>query len=183
MTTSEKLIYLRKRDGMTQEQLAEKIGVSRQALSKWENGDVLPDTENILALSRLFGVTVDYLLNDEYQSDGDLPAVKENGRILSEKWRNLFRTLIGVYLIGVSLLALVAMGIIASVRGYEYYKVPISLGDGGSFEGGRHYYGLHAMLIMEHLTWLFWILIALIAVGAALIVIPLIKKRLKSRKR
>lgn len=65
MTFGEKLQELRKARGWSQEELAGQIHVSRQALSKWESGGAVPDTENIIALSRLFGVTTDYLLLDE----------------------------------------------------------------------------------------------------------------------
>lgn len=82
MNLQEKLIQLRKSKGMSQEDLAEKIMVSRQAISRWENGTALPDATNILAISKLYGVTTDYLLNDHYESDDDLPKVKENKTIL-----------------------------------------------------------------------------------------------------
>lgn len=82
MNVSEKLIQLRKVNAMSQEDLAEKLDVSRQAISRWENGTSLTDASNILALSRLFHVTTDYLLNDDYESDEDLPKVKENKTIL-----------------------------------------------------------------------------------------------------
>ena len=76
MTFGEKLLRLRKEGGLSQEELAEKLGVSRQAVSRWENEGVLPDCGNLLELSRLFGVSTDYLLHDDYQSEGDLPAVR-----------------------------------------------------------------------------------------------------------
>ncbi len=66
MTFGEKLQALRKSRGWTQEQLSEQIRVSRQTLSKWEQGSVLPDTEYVLSVSRLFQVSTDYLLRDEY---------------------------------------------------------------------------------------------------------------------
>lgn len=62
MNLDERIQSLRKRSGLSQEQLAEAIGVSRQAVSRWETGAALPDAMNVLALSRLFGVTADYLL-------------------------------------------------------------------------------------------------------------------------
>lgn len=62
MTFGEKLQALRKARGWSQEELATQINVSRQALSKWESGASVPDTENVIALSRLFGVSTDYLL-------------------------------------------------------------------------------------------------------------------------
>ena len=70
MTFGEKLQELRKARGWSQEELAGQIHVSRQALSKWESGGAVPDTENIIALSRLFGVTTDYLLLDEVRDTG-----------------------------------------------------------------------------------------------------------------
>jgi len=77
MNLSEKLLALRKARTMSQEELAERLEVSRQAISRWEQGTAMPDAANLLQLSRLFGVSVDYLLNDEYQSDNDLPKVQE----------------------------------------------------------------------------------------------------------
>ena len=77
MKLSDKIVGLRKSRGMSQEELAEKLNVSRQAVSRWEMGTAMPDATNILQLSKLFNVTTDYLLNDEYQSDNDLPKVKE----------------------------------------------------------------------------------------------------------
>ena len=77
MKLSDKLVKLRKINGWSQEDLAEKLNVSRQAISRWESGTAQPDASNVLNLSKLFGVTADYLLNDEYESDNDLPKVKQ----------------------------------------------------------------------------------------------------------
>lgn len=77
MKLSDKILQLRKSNGMSQEELAEKLDVSRQAVSRWEMGTTMPDAANVLQLSRLFGVTTDYLLNDEYHSDNDLPKVRK----------------------------------------------------------------------------------------------------------
>ena len=77
MKLSDKIIKLRKTNGWSQEVLAEKLSVSRQAVSRWESAAAQPDAANILQLSKLFGVTADYLLNDEFESDNDLPKVKE----------------------------------------------------------------------------------------------------------
>ena len=61
MSIAEKLFELRKKAGYSQEELAEKIFVSRQAVSKWERGEALPDTENLVALSKLYGISLDEL--------------------------------------------------------------------------------------------------------------------------
>ena len=64
MTIGEKIKTLRRKHGLTQEQLAEKLGISRQALSKWEADASIPDTENVIRLARLFDITTDHLLLD-----------------------------------------------------------------------------------------------------------------------
>jgi transcriptional regulator with XRE-family HTH domain len=76
MNISDKIIKHRKANGWSQEDFAEKLNVSRQAISRWENGTALPDAQNILQISKLFHVTTDYLLNEDYESDRDIPAVK-----------------------------------------------------------------------------------------------------------
>ena len=65
MNISEKILKLRKEKGLSQEAFAEKLGVSRQSVSKWESGGTLPDIDKIIAMSELFGVSTDYLLKDE----------------------------------------------------------------------------------------------------------------------
>lgn len=65
MTFGEKLYALRRGAGYSQEDLAEKLAVTRQAVSRWESGAVLPDAPNLLQLGRLFDVSIDYLLKDE----------------------------------------------------------------------------------------------------------------------
>ena len=67
MILADKIIRLRKKNGWSQEDLADKMNVSRQAVSKWEGAQTIPDLEKILQLSILFGVTTDYLLKDEIE--------------------------------------------------------------------------------------------------------------------
>ena len=68
MNLGEKIKECRKQAGFSQEQLAERLNVSRQAITKWETDAGLPDTENLKELSRIFGISIDYLLdnNNEY---------------------------------------------------------------------------------------------------------------------
>ena len=82
MILADKIIRLRKKNGWSQEELAEKMNVSRQAVSKWEGAQTVPDLGKFLQLSQLFGVTTDYLLKDEIEdeeftdNDGAESAVK-----------------------------------------------------------------------------------------------------------
>lgn len=67
-----RLVELRKKSGLSQEQLAEKIGVSRQAVSKWERSEASPDTDNIILLARIYGISLDELL----RTDDEIPPPK-----------------------------------------------------------------------------------------------------------
>lgn len=70
MTLAEKIRNLRKQNNITQEALAEEMNVSRQTISKWENGTTIPDVNNICELARFFQVTTDFLLNyNDYQTE------------------------------------------------------------------------------------------------------------------
>ena len=69
MILADKIISLRKKMGWSQEELAHQLNVSRQAVSKWESAQSVPDLERVLQLSQLFGVTTDYLLKDELETE------------------------------------------------------------------------------------------------------------------
>ena len=70
---SDKIWVCRKKAGLSQEALAEKIGVSRQAISKWETGEAAPEITKLPLLARTFGVTADWLLDDEAEFEEDTP--------------------------------------------------------------------------------------------------------------
>lgn len=81
MTTGEKIQRLRKARGMTQEALAAKLSVSRQAVSRWELNEVLPEAENLVQLSRTLQTSIDHLLTDDpppQASSPDTPAETED---------------------------------------------------------------------------------------------------------
>ena len=80
MKLAEKLFELRKEKGWSQEKLAEQINVSRQSISKWESGQVLPEIEKIIELSKIFQVTTDYLLLDENSEKGASQVILEEGK-------------------------------------------------------------------------------------------------------
>ncbi len=78
MQLNEKIIACRRRAGLSQETLAEQVGVSRQAVSKWECGDAVPEPAKLLALARLFSVTTDWLLDDTLGDPQPQPEQKES---------------------------------------------------------------------------------------------------------
>ena len=85
MTFGEKLYRLRKERKLSQEALALKLEVSRQAVSRWELGEVVPDTTNVLAISQVFGVSTDYLLRDDCDSENETPAVQSAEKNLKHR--------------------------------------------------------------------------------------------------
>lgn len=102
MKLGEKLQQLRKKSGLSQEQLAARITVSRQAVSKWELDDAVPDTENIIQLSRIFGVSCDYLLREEVDDPGAALVLQNAPQpAMPEGWaRNAFALPLGLCALG-----------------------------------------------------------------------------------
>ena len=122
MILADKIIRLRKMNGWSQEELADKMNVSRQAVSKWEAAQTTPDLERILQMSKLFGVTTDYLLKDEIEDEAFIDSGLEdlqvkvtmedaNAYIEHRKWASVriaFATLLCI-LSPISLLMMGAM--------------------------------------------------------------------------
>ena len=78
MILADKIIEQRKKNGWSQEELAEKMDVSRQSVSKWESAQSVPDMGRVVLLSQLFGVSTDYLLKDELEQPGTVPSVERD---------------------------------------------------------------------------------------------------------
>lgn len=122
MILADKIIDLRKKAGWSQEELAEKLGVSRQSVSKWEGAQSIPDMNKILQLSNLFGVSTDYLLKDsleaaepaQVQDDGAEGAafvsMEEANAFLDYKQESAHRIALGVLLCILSPITLLLLG-------------------------------------------------------------------------
>lgn len=108
MIIANKILYLRKKHGLTQEDLADKLNVSRQSISKWESASSIPDIEKIMALSDLFSVSTDYLLKDtiEYPenehvlktTNENLISIEEANNFLSATKTHAKKIALGVFL-------------------------------------------------------------------------------------
>lgn len=125
MILADKIIKLRKKNGWSQEELAEKMNVSRQAVSKWESTQAIPDLEKILQLSTLFGVTTDYLLKDkivnEENSDSTLDVSvrkiteTEATDYLSQRKRAAWQIAIATFLCILSPITLFILGALSEI--------------------------------------------------------------------
>ncbi len=164
MTFGEKCQQLRRSRNWTQEELAARIGVSRQALSKWESDTVLPDTENVLRLSDLFGVTTDYLLRPQADDAGSpvSSAASTPSAAPSGHEKTTGRTIAGAVLTAACMLGLVILGIWGTRGDYS-----ICSPDGVTIKQG-----FRAFLETEHLRWLFWLLTAGLIGGLLALFLP-----------
>lgn len=165
MNFSEKLSRLRKREGISQEELAQYLDVSRQAVSRWEQGTAMPDAGNLLKLRRRFGVSVDWLLEDEQDWEAlaePTPRVEEAVAAPGPwTWKNALPWAVPLGLSGTGLLAL---GIFSSLNPGTYETaVAAPFGVGGSHS--KVYTGLFGSLKCYRLEWLFWLCVV-IAVGS-----------------
>lgn len=106
---SEKLYILRKKRGLSQEQLAEQLKVSRQAISKWESGLSLPESEKFIAISEYLDVTLDYLMKDETEPT-QTPELQKTKEPPSQNQREM---VLGLIVCIAGLAGLVLWGIVS----------------------------------------------------------------------
>ena len=106
MTLPEKLYNLRRKQGLSQEMLAEKLDCSRQVISKWENGTTTPDVEMLKKYSEFFGVSIDYLLKED---------VEEPTSVQSSKKDSGKKKLLGILGFVVSLLGCVSLIVFGAI--------------------------------------------------------------------
>lgn len=115
MNVSGKILQCRKKAGLSQEALAERIGVSRQAVSKWETGEAMPELPTVVALAEEFGVTTDWLLSDaEEIPTAEIPTAEptpSRPKRDAKYWVNRYGWLLGVYvsLVGAGIAGLGAL--------------------------------------------------------------------------
>ena len=132
MTFSEKISALRKQKGWSQEELAEKLMVTRQAVSKWESAQSMPDLDKLVQLSEALGVSTDYLLKDEQAQSAPVPATAEQTvkprhvtqeearRYLQLQMAAIPKTTLGVALCVWSPIALIGLPVLRSTLNWGF---------------------------------------------------------------
>ena len=134
MILAEKIMNLRKKCGWSQEELAEKLNISRQSVSKWESGASIPDIEKIILLSGLFEVSTDYLLKDEIEEEQYIetkevyvaPEMRSVSLEEANGFMNLTRKFAGLTAAATSLCVLSPVPLILIAGMQEYGKIKIS---------------------------------------------------------
>lgn len=167
MTFAEKLLRLRRREGLSQEALAEQLGVSRQAVSRWEQGTALPDGAKLLPCARYFGVSADWLLDEargwEDQAERPSAGAPASG---DRRWY-----LAGGIVTGAGVLGLIVMGILSAVYPAIVREAPIGA------EWVRAYTGLAGFLKLHGVEWLFALWAAAALAGLWLLAQPALRRR------
>ena len=130
MSLAEKMIELRKQNGLSQQDLADRLGVSRQAISRWETGAVQPLADSVKSLAQVFQVSTDYLLNDDLDDPTPLhppqPAPPQEEPTPTRKHRK--------WLLALAALAAAAVLVLVTAAGTAYYlqwkeRQPVSIYD------------------------------------------------------
>ena len=144
MTIGDKILNLRKARGWSQEELAEQVGVTRQAVSRWESGSAKPDADKIVDICELFGVSADYLLRDKYEGEGSLscasaelpaPAQQRSPAVTAVQ-------ILGILMIVSAIALFCALGIMSALNPLLYSK------------DGMEYHGILGYIMGNHLWWL-----------------------------
>ena len=173
MTFGEKLTRLRKREGLSQEALAERLGVSRQAVSRWEQGTALPDAAKLLPCAKLFSVNVEWLLDDArgWEDQARVPETAVQGAAAPATHRDRPWYIAGGIVTGAGVLGLVAMGILSAVFPAVVSEAPAGV------EWVHVYTGLAGFLKLHNVEWLFalWAVVAL--AGLWMLAQPSIRRR------
>lgn len=159
MTFGEKIQILRRQKGLSQEQLADELLVSRQAVSKWELDSSLPDTAKIIQLSKLFGVSTDYLLIEDAQNDAGILVMPKVPVETERKSGNVTTTLFAAICTGIGALGSITLFVLSTMIQVPVTKEKV-LADGSvkyygggdvlgySFFGFIEQYRLPALLII-----------------------------------
>ena len=121
MELKTKLVQLRKKNGLTQLDLAEKLNVSRQAISRWEAGIAIPSTENLKFLSELYEVSIDYLLNDGHEDSSQPGKVEQKERM------RLSKRSIWIYVIITVCIVAVVLSLIYKTYSVAHCKMKLSI--------------------------------------------------------
>lgn len=173
MALGETLKRLRKDRGWTQEELAAKLSVSRQALSKWEVGASVPDLDTVLQLCRVFGVTPNDLLTEKTAQNPSGAAGRKMERELPNCGK--IRVCAGLLTAGISAAGMLVLGILSSVRPAYYAITP------ADEEWVRVYTGLAGFLKTHRLEWLFALCLVSLFGGIAAVCYPRLRILCKQR--
>ena len=173
MTMGEKILRMRKARNWNQEELAEQIGVTRQAVSRWESDSAKPDADKVIALCDLFGISADYLLREAYTGEVTPPLVPAPQKEVRRRGLTAKQG-IGFGIFALSLILLFALYLVGILSPHTLTT------DHGI------YYGFEAYARMYDIEWMLMIPWLLLGLGILLMLwdalVQLLQKLLSRRK-
>lgn len=169
MTLGERLAMLRKSKGLSQEQLADELYLTRQTISKWELNQSVPDITYILKLSDHFAVSTDYIL----RGDEFVPTENSNmstGPIVAESKLKTTNTCEWLFYLGLmflilSLTSIIAITICSTLKPHSLYI------------NGKYFDGILGFFLATNTLWLLFVLVVMVAVGCSLTAISITKNK------
>ena len=156
MTIGEKILKLRKARGWNQEELADRIGVTRQAVSRWESDSAKPDADKIVAICDLFGVSADYLLREDYIGSTEMQGTS------FPKNENHHEFSAGILILGavISCIGAIAFLVLIALSDMKPHWYHI---------GSKVYKGLAGFLLGNDLVWLMVVVGIMVVLGVVLL--------------
>ncbi len=171
MSLAEKIFQLRKQKGMSQEQLADELGISRQSVSKWESGQSAPEADKIVRMSGIFDVTTDYLLKDSVEAPGSEPKQEQKSNKADK-----IRIILSIIAVVFSLTCIFVIFILSKI-----YPAPINRYDP---ETGIWIVGMKNFLLRHDIRGFYkfcWVLLSAGALGLAFGGIRGIRRRITKK--
>lgn len=158
MTIGDKILNMRKARGWSQEELADRVGVTRQAVSRWEANSAKPDADKIVDISDLFGVSADYLLRDQYAGEGELPGSAQEQEAQVSRPAVTALQILGILMIISAILIFAALGIMSAIEPHTYTK------------NGVHFVGILGYIMGNKLWWLVNLIVVSLFGGIAFVI-------------
>ena len=177
MTFGEKIFKLRKERGLSQEDLAMQITVSRQAVSRWEKETSTPDTENIVQLCKLFNVSSDYLLNDNYEENVDVPVNERKNIYLVKSPQRDRLLIVSIILTGIGALGNLMIWLLSTAFLLQIPNAPSLAGTDNTYSTDTWQREYSAFVEHYHLGAIVGVLWFVFAVGIIIMSIWLFKRK------
>lgn len=159
MTIGDKILNLRKARGWSQEEMADRVGVTRQAVSRWESNSAKPDADKIVDICDLFGVSADYLLRDKYAGEGDFGSSDPSPVPMAVPAAPMVTAwqILGILMIILGILTFLALGIMSAIAPHVYSM------------DGREFRGVLGYIMGNHLWWLVNADLVIVSLGIVLL--------------
>ena len=177
MTIGEKILNLRKARGWSQEELADRVGITRQAVSRWEAGTAKPDADKIIAICDLFGISADYLLRDAERKSA--AEERDEAELSKPKTGKPLKNIISWCAVGFSAVTLFLLKLLSSLDPKAIVASVIEEVGNGVVGYSPGYSGFAGYIKYYNLEWLVWMAV-LVGVGGGAVLLVRWRKKFRA---